>query len=139
MSFQTYMLDTCICSYIIRENPISVLYRLNEVTNANHPIVISAVTYAEMQFGVMGKKASPKHAKLVLAFLKRVDDILPWDVSAVDATVGIKKALTAQGTPIGPNNMAIAGHAIAVNAILVTNNTREFQRVPDLQLEDWSC
>ncbi|EAX3272566.1 type II toxin-antitoxin system VapC family toxin, partial [Salmonella enterica] len=63
--------------------------------------------------------------------------ILPWDRAAVDATVEVKAALTAAGTPIGPNDTAIAGHAIAAGAILVTNNTREFERVPNLVLEDW--
>ncbi len=53
------------------------------------------------------------------------------------ATTEIKMALRLAGTPIGPNDTAIAGHAIAAGAILVTNNTREFERVPDLVLEDW--
>ena len=55
----------------------------------------------------------------------------------MDATTEIKMALRLAGTPIGPNDTAIAGHAIAAGAILVTNNTREFERVPDLVLEDW--
>jgi len=55
----------------------------------------------------------------------------------VDATTEVKAALSAAGTPIGPNDTAIAGHAIAVDAILVTNKTREFARIPDLKLEDW--
>ncbi|EFR8377892.1 type II toxin-antitoxin system VapC family toxin, partial [Salmonella enterica] len=49
----------------------------------------------------------------------------------------IRSALFAAGTPIGPNETAIAGHAIAAGAVLVTNNTREFERVPGLKLEDW--
>ena len=56
---------------------------------------------------------------------------------ASDATTEIKATLAAIGTPIGPDDTAIAGHAIAARAILVTNNTREFERVPGLQLEDW--
>jgi len=62
---------------------------------------------------------------------------MSWDRSAVDATSEIKVALRLAGTPIGPNDTAIAGHAIAAGAILVTNNVREFERVPDLVLEDW--
>lgn len=55
----------------------------------------------------------------------------------MDATTEIKVALRLAGTPIGPNDTAIAGHAIAAGAILVTNNVREFERVPDLVQEDW--
>ena len=56
----------------------------------------------------------------------------------MDATTEIKAALTAAGTPIGPNDTAIAGHAIAADAVLVTNNVREFEHVPGLVLEDWA-
>ncbi|WP_071010372.1 PIN domain-containing protein, partial [Klebsiella pneumoniae] len=95
------------------------------------------VTYAEMRFGATGPKASPRHIQLVDAFCARLDAILPWDRAAVDATTDIRVALRLAGTPIGPNDTAIAGHAIAAGAILVTNNTREFERVPALVLEDW--
>ena len=80
---------------------------------------------------------SPRHVELVDAFCARLDAILPWDRAAVDATTEIKVALRMAGTPIGPNDTAIAGHAIAAGAVLVTNNTREFERVPGLVLEDW--
>ena len=66
-----------------------------------------------------------------------LDAILPWDRAAVDATTEVKMALRLAGTPIGPNDTTIAGHAIAAGAILVTNNVREFERVPGLVLEDW--
>ncbi|WP_284193425.1 type II toxin-antitoxin system VapC family toxin [Vibrio zhanjiangensis] len=132
-----YMLDTCICSFIMREQPITVLQKLQSVVGKQHRIVISAITYQEMQYGLLGKKASPKHAVLVQEFLKRVDAILPWDKGAVDATTNVKRDLMAKGTPIGNNDTAIAGHAIATGSVLVTNNTREFQRVKGLKLEDW--
>ena len=84
-----------------------------------------------------GPKASPRHTALVDAFCARLDAVLPWDRAAVDATTEIKVALRQAGTPIGPNDTAIAGHAIAAGAVLVTNNTREFERVLGLKLEDW--
>lgn len=132
------MLDTCICSFIMREQPLSVLQRLQtEIENKNR-IVISAITYSEMRFGSIGKKASPKHADLVNAFIQRVDSILAWDSEAVDKTAQIKQQLaTKQGTPIGPNDTAIAGHALATNSIVVTNNICEFSRVEGLCYEDW--
>lgn len=134
---KTYMLDTNICSFIMREQPEAVIKRLEQAVLRNHRIVISAITYAEMRFGAIGKKASPRHAQLVDAFCARLDAVLAWDRAQVDATTEVKAALSAAGTPIGPNDTAIAGHAIAADAILVTNNTREFARVPDLKLEDW--
>ena len=134
---KTYMLDTNICSFIMREQPEAVIRRLEQAVLRNHRIVVSAITYAEMRFGASGKKASLRHRQLVDAFCARLDAILAWDRAAVDATSEIKSALAAAGTPIGPNDTAIAGHAIAASTILVTNNTREFSRVPGLALEDW--
>ncbi|EOG2408063.1 type II toxin-antitoxin system VapC family toxin [Salmonella enterica] len=134
---KTYMLDTCICSFIMREQPEAVLKRLEQAVLRRHRIVVSAITYAEMRFGCTGKKASPRHAQLVDAFCSRLDAVLAWDRAAVDATTEIRAVLASAGTPIGSNDAAIAGHAIASGAILVTNNVREFERVPGLQYEDW--
>ncbi len=121
----------------MREQPIAVLQKLQTVVGEQHRIVISAITYQEMQYGLLGKKASPKHAVLVDEFLKRVDEILPWDKAAVDATTEVKRDLMSKGTPIGNNDTAIAGHAMSAGCVLVTNNMREFQRVEGLELEDW--
>ena len=70
-------------------------------------------------------------------FLKRLDEVLPWGQAAVDATVAVKDRLTKSGLIIGGNDTAIAGHAIASGCVVVTNNVREFSRVPDLSYEDW--
>ncbi|MGZ2744823.1 PIN domain-containing protein [Burkholderia stagnalis] len=133
-----YMLDTNICSFIMRERPPAVLSRLQSCVDAQHRIVVSAVTYAEMRFGSIGRKASPKHADLVTAFVARLDGVLPWDPAAIDAATAVRADLAARGTPIGANDSSIAGHAIAAGAVLVTNNTREFGRVAGLALEDWA-
>ena len=135
---KTYMLDTNICSFIMREQPEAVLMRLEQSVLRRHRIVVSAITYAEMRFGAVGKKASPRHVQLVEAFCARLDAILALDRHAVDATTEIKRALTAIDRPIGPNDTAIAGHAIAADAMLVTHNVKEFERVPGLVFEDWS-
>jgi len=131
------MLDTCICSFIMRERPESVLQRLAAEVARNNRIVISAITYAEMRYGQMGKKASPRHKTLVDEFVTRLDDVLPWNRSAVDATIEVKQILTQSGQGIGDNDTAIAGHAIAMGCTLVTNNVREFSRVEGLSYEDW--
>ena len=133
----TYMLDTCICSFIMREHPAAVIRRLSAEVERGNRIVISAITYAEMRYGQIGKKASPKHKVLVDEFVQRLDGVIPWDLRAVDATVVVMRQLNAAGTPIGPNDTAIAGHAIAIGCTLVTNNVREFSRVPALVYQDW--
>jgi tRNA(fMet)-specific endonuclease VapC len=135
---QIYMLDTNICSFIMRERSAELLARLQACVDAQERIVVSAITYAEMRFGAIGKKASPKHVTLVSAFVARLDGILPWDSAAVDETTRVRVELTKLGTPIGDNDSAIAGHALSIGAVLVTNNVREFMRVPNLRYEDWT-
>ena len=133
----TYMLDTNICSFIMRERPISVLNRLQIHVEQRDRVVISAITYAELRFGAIGKKASPKHNMIFDQFMARMDAVLAWDQNAVEAATTVKKTLSDRGTPIGNNDTLIAGHAISEKCILVTNNTKEFERVPDLTFEDW--
>lgn len=135
---KTFMLDTNICSFIMRERPESVLSKLQAKVLHRHKIVISSITYAELRFGAIGKKSSPKHNIIVDDFMDRVDAVLAWDLNAVDATVKIKKALSDKGTPIGNNDTMIAGHAVSAGCVLVTNNTKEFERVPELEFEDWA-
>jgi len=134
----TFMLDTCICAFLMRERPLSLLQRVAREVAQGNVMVISAITYAEMRYGQIGKKASPKHKTMVDELVRRLDDILPWGQQAVDATLAVRLALTALGTPIGANDSAIAGHAIAAGCTLITNNAREFSRVPDLVWQDWS-
>lgn len=132
------MLDTNICSFIMRQRPRSLLEKLQQKVAKRESIVISAITYAELRFGAIGKKASAKHEGLVDEFVDRIDRVLPWDKAAVDATTQIKRELAARGTPIGANDAAIAGNAIAADCVLVTNNRREFERVAQLPVEDWT-
>ncbi|GGB61262.1 tRNA(fMet)-specific endonuclease VapC [Tistrella bauzanensis] len=133
-----YMLDTNICSFIMRERPVSVLERLQEVAASQHQIVISVITYYEMLLGTVGRNASPRHARLVEAFVARLSAILPWDAGAAEHATLVKQGLAAKGTPIGGNDIMIAGHARALECVLVTNKTREFARVEGLKIEDWA-
>lgn len=132
-----YMLDTNICSFIMRERPASVLERLQGAVDSQHQIVISVITYYEMLLGTVGRNASPRHARLVDAFVSRLSTILAWDADAAERATRIKQELAAKGTPIGGNDIMIAGHALAAECVLVTNNVREFERVEGLMVEDW--
>jgi tRNA(fMet)-specific endonuclease VapC len=134
-----YMLDTNICSFIMRERPPVVLDRLQRVVELQNSIVISVITYYEMLLGAVGRNASPHHARLVEAFVARVSAILPWDRSAAEEAMRIRRDLAATGMPIGGNDTMIAGHALAADCVLVTNNTREFSPVARLRVEDWAA
>ncbi|MFZ2870022.1 type II toxin-antitoxin system VapC family toxin [Zavarzinia sp.] len=133
-----YMLDTNICSFIMRERPALVLERLQRAADGQHQIVVSVVTYYEMLLGTVGRNASPRHAKLVEAFVSRLSAILPWDAAAAEKATAIRRDLAAKGSPIGGNDTMIAGHALAADCVLVTNNLREFARVDGLRIEDWA-
>jgi tRNA(fMet)-specific endonuclease VapC len=137
MSKYVYMLDTNICSFLIRNKPDYLLDKLQESVIAKNEIVISSITYAELMFGAVNKKASPKMPDIVTEFVERLDAILAWDKKAVEASTIIKKQLDFQGTPIGHNDTLIAGHCISAGAILITDNVREFQRVENLMFENW--
>jgi len=133
-----YMLDTNICSFIVRERPASVLQRLQFATEGQNSIVISVITYYEMLLGTIGRNASPRHAALVEAFVSRLSAILPWESAAAEQATRIRQDLGAKGILIGGNDTMIAGHALAAECVLVTNNTREFSLVPGLRVEDWT-
>ncbi|MBL1319849.1 MAG: type II toxin-antitoxin system VapC family toxin [Methylophaga sp.] len=135
---QIYMLDTNICSFIMRKRPETLLATLQSHVENRDKIIISSITYAELRFGAIGKKASPKHNVIVDEFMERIDSVLAWDKDAVEATTVIKKALSDAGQMIGNNDAMIAGHAISSGCVLVTNNVNEFNRVADLIVQDWS-
>ena len=133
-----YLLDTNICSFHMRRRPQAVTDRLEQAARRGDAVMISAVVYSELRDGVMNPTASPGLAHLLDEFVSRLDGVIAWDRDAADQTAEVRAALRRAGTPISPNDSAIAGHAMALGAILVTNNTREFARVPHLALEDWT-
>ena len=131
----TYMLDTNICIYAMKQKPEKVLQRLKEVLNDG--VCISAITFAELEYGMKRSSNPVKNEQALLRFLLPLT-ILPFGPAAALEYGEIRAYLQSQGTPIGPLDMLIAGHARAEGIILVTNNTREFERVPKLQLENWA-
>jgi tRNA(fMet)-specific endonuclease VapC len=133
-----YMLDTNICSFIMRKRPRALLERLHGAVESQNRIVISVITYYEMLLGTIGKNASPRHAALVDAFIARLSAILPWERTAAEEATRIRKELAETGTPIGGSDTMIAGHALAAECVLITNSMREFSRVKRLRAEDWA-
>lgn len=127
------LLDTNICIYLINRRPPQVLERLAEF--AAQELALSAVTGAELMFGV-AKGGSARNQQALEKFLLPFD-VLPFDAEAMRAYGPLRADLQRRGVPIGAMDMLIAAHALALDAILVTNNTAEFERVPGLRLENW--
>lgn len=130
-----YMLDTNICIYTIKHTSELLL---NKFINHNpDDICISSITYAELMHGVYKSQAKEKNELAVSLFLSPIT-ILDFDAVAAREYGIIRAELEKKGTPIGPMDMLIAGHAKSENLVLVTNNKREFERVEDLIIEDWT-
>lgn len=130
-----YMLDTNICIYSIKHKPEQVFLRLQEHNPAD--ICISSVTYAELVRGVEKSQAVEKN-RLALTLLLSSIEILNFDALAAESYGKIRADLEKQGTPIRPLDMMIAGHAKSLGYTVVTNNTKEFKRIKDLKLENWT-
>jgi tRNA(fMet)-specific endonuclease VapC len=129
-----YMLDTDIASHAIRGRTPTVDARLSSISPTL--LCISAVTRGELIFGLKIKDDAFRLEKLIEAFLRRVK-CLSWDDAAATNFATIAADFHRTGTPIGNMDTMIAGHAIATGAILVTNNSRHFKRVPGLLVENW--
>ena len=127
------MLDTNIVSALMRDPQGKVATRIAEV--GSDAICISIIVAAELRYGC-AKKGSAKLLDRVEAILGSVD-VLAFDAPS-DADYGdIRTGLEGAGKPIGPNDLLIAAHARSLSAVLVTANTSEFERVPNLQVENW--
>lgn len=130
-----YMLDTNICIYAIKHKPEQVFIRLQE--HEPDDICVSSVTYAELVHGVEKSQAVEKN-RVALALLLANIEILNFDSLAAESYGKIRADLEKAGTPIGPLDMMIAGHAMSLGYTVVTNNTREIERIKDLKLVNWA-
>ena len=127
------MLDTNICIYVINESDDELLERFEQHAAQ---ICISSVTYAELCYGVVNSTHIERNTRELEAF--RLDlKILPLGEEAGAHYAEIRRALRQRGTPIGANDLLLAAHARSLGATLVTNNRSEFDRVPELRVENW--
>ena len=129
-----YMLDTNICIFVIKNRPS----HLRDIFNAEaQHLCISSVVLAELMFGAEKSEQVAGNLKAVENFSARLP-VLPFDETAAVHYGQIRASLERAGTPIGPYDLMIAGHARCEGLVLVTNNSREFERVEGLRIEDWS-
>ncbi len=130
-----YMLDTNICIYVIKRRSETLVNRMRAFRTGE--LGVSVMTVAELQYGVAKSVHKERNQVALEAFL------LPLDIAefTVDATVvygQIRAESEAQGRPLGPLDTLIAAHALSLDVVLVTNNTREFERVRGLRMDDWT-
>ena len=129
-----YMLDTNICIYLLKHRSDELRHKFRAIRN----ISISSITYGELCFGIENGDSSRKQARWqqLDLFTQRLI-IESWDETAAKHYGSIRTQLKNQGAPIGNNDLLIASHARSLEAILVTNNIREFDRVSGLTVENW--
>nr|VFK25943.1 MAG: tRNA(fMet)-specific endonuclease VapC [Candidatus Kentron sp. MB]VFK33799.1 MAG: tRNA(fMet)-specific endonuclease VapC [Candidatus Kentron sp. MB]VFK76389.1 MAG: tRNA(fMet)-specific endonuclease VapC [Candidatus Kentron sp. MB] len=128
------MLDTNICSYILRNRPPG----LRDKLKASVTPAISCVVYAELCYGVeLGASHLQKERYQQLRQFTDLLKIIDWSGTAAEHYANIRVALKRQGTPIGNMDLLIAAHARSLDCVLVTNNIGEFKRVDNLKVENW--
>jgi tRNA(fMet)-specific endonuclease VapC len=130
-----YMLDTNICIYIIKHKPKAVIERFLK-TELSH-IGLSSITMSELTYGVH-KSATPEQNQIALAQFLAPLEIWPYGDEAAHHYGSLSAYLEKMGTPIGSLDTLIAAHALSIPCSLVTNNTKEFSRVPGLRLDNWA-
>ena len=129
-----YLLDTNICIYIQRQRPEKVLARFQKLKPGD--AAISVITWGELLYGAE-KSMHRKKALQLLDEFKSFVPVLPIPVNAGNTYGAIRASLESEGKPIGNNDLWIAAHAKAAALTIVTNNEREFQRVPGLKVQNW--
>jgi tRNA(fMet)-specific endonuclease VapC len=130
-----YMLDTNICIYIIKKKPRKVLQTFQALNVGD--VCISAITFAELQYGVYKSQQQKRNKVALLKFLAPIE-ILPFTDKAASLYGEIRADLEKKGQIIGAYDLLIAAHALSENLILVTNNTKEFNRILKLRLRNWT-
>ena len=128
-----YLLDTNICIYVINARPPAVLARF--MAHEIDGLGISAITASELYWGVC-KSGSIRNRTTLEKFLSPLS-VLDYDLAAAQHYGELRAFLEKQGTPIGPLDQQIAAHALALGITLVSNNVREFDKLPGLRLENW--
>jgi tRNA(fMet)-specific endonuclease VapC len=129
-----FMLDTNICIYIIKRSPSDAIRRFKRT--AISQIGISSITLSELFYGV-SKSSRPQQNLIALTQFIAPLEILSYGDEAAQCYGGLRACLEKQGTPLGSLDMLIAAHALSISCTLITNNKREFSRVPNLKIENW--
>lgn len=131
-----YMLDTNIIIYLIKNRPQEVADRVAKL-NANDQLVMSFITYAELLKGAEGSQFPEKAYARIRRIVERINVVFPNEAICRHYAKWAQR-LKQQGRPIGNNDLWIACHSLSLDAVLVTHNSKEFQRITDLDWQDWT-
>lgn len=130
------LLDTNTCIYLIRRRPKEVLQRFERFEVGE--VGVSVITVSELRYGVEKSTRPEQNLRALEQFLLPLE-VLNFGSEATVSYGRVRASLEERGMPIGPLDTLIAAHALSLGATLVTNNTREFERVSGLQIEDWTA
>jgi tRNA(fMet)-specific endonuclease VapC len=130
-----FMLDTDCCIYLIKRSRPALTHRV-----LMHPpaeLAISSITLGELAYGARRSQQAKRNRQRLSALVEEIQ-VLPFDAAAAQSFGEVRATLERKGTPIGPFDLLIAGHARSLGLVLVTNNVTEFRRVQGLKIENWA-
>ncbi len=129
----TYMLDTNICIHVMKNYPLDLREKFNSLAEQ---LCISSITLGELHYGAEKSARRVDNLTAIEHFVARLD-VLPFETKAAAHYGQLRAELERAGTPCGPHDMQIGGHARSEGLIVVTNNMREFGRMPGIRAESW--
>ncbi|MBL4776039.1 MAG: PIN domain-containing protein [Mariprofundus sp.] len=130
-----YILDTNICIYLIKNNPPQVQSHFEQLQPGD--VLLSSIVVAELMYGISKSQHKERNLAALEMFLMPLE-VVQFDMHAAEKYGDIRSSLEQAGKIIGANDLFIAAHAVSLNMILVSNNLKEFIRVPGLRLENWA-
>ena len=129
-----YLLDTNICIYVIKKSPQKVFAKFRQLSVGD--VGLSVITYAELEYGV-ARSSDPARNRIALSEFLAPLELLDFPIQVAPLYGTLRTALVRSGRMIGPLDLLIAAHALHLGATLVTNNLKEFSRIPDLKIDHW--
>src|SRR6202158_3480164 len=129
----TYMLDTNICIHVMKIYPLDLREKFNSLAEQ---LCISSITLGELHYGAEKSARRVDNLTAIEHFVARLD-VLPFESKAAAQYAQVRAELERAGLPCGPHDMQIGGHARSEGLIVVTNNIREFGRIPGIRAENW--
>ncbi len=133
-----YFLDTNIVIKIMLRRSEAAVTRLEDEIERGSPLFLSSIVFYELAYGIAKSTHTKKNSERLSEFLLPITDIIPFERDDAVEAGDIRATLERQGTPIGPNDVLIAAQVRRRRGVMVTNNLKEFSRIPGLIVADWT-